>query len=250
MPRAACVRASSCANAASQATVRRRDVAVANMAVVDVKTRGAKAGRARDQLVERDRSGPGAMPVRCIPQSRSTKEIERDARGGRRARQRLDGPCIINQRRKTGRRKFLHELDEPLNVRPNRLIREQHVGHRTRRRHLRFRNRGALVFHDALRHLHPDDLGQLVRLHVRTKTIHTACDPDHPADVLLDAVRDKSAAPATPRRRHWRLCTNRCGSEVSVVGRHRVQCSMFRAQGSGRLNALNGRERTAVNTYA
>jgi hypothetical protein len=79
-------------------------------------------------------------------------------------------------------------VHEPLHVRADRLIREQHVWCPGRRRHLRFGDGRALESGDPLIEMHAHHFAQLVGLHVRPQPLHAARDLDHAADVPLDAV--------------------------------------------------------------
>src|SRR3954451_7864427 len=76
----------------------RGNVAVPNVAVVDVKPRGTKARRARDLLVEGDSTGPRWDAGAMHPAVQVDKQIERNVRGRRGARQRLDRARVIDQR--------------------------------------------------------------------------------------------------------------------------------------------------------
>ncbi len=115
-------------------------------------------------------------------------KIERDACRRCGPRKRKDRALIVDQRREFGGGVFLHQLNEPLHVRSNRLVREEHIGRSAHRRDLRLRDRRALEPGDAVVDLHPDHLGQLVGLHVRPETLDAPGDLDHPADVLFDAI--------------------------------------------------------------
>ena len=163
-------------------------IGVVDVAVVRVQPGGVQARRPDDPPVQlqRARARRDAGPVH--PAIEIEEEIQREAGPDRRARQRADRALVIDERREPGLRKRARELDEPRHVWAHRLVGQQHIGGPTRRHHFRFGNRGALEFGDALVHLHPDDLGQLGRLHVRAKTRDAARQADHPADVVLDAI--------------------------------------------------------------
>ena len=55
--------------------------------------------------------------------------------------------------------------------------------------HLRLGDGGTLEFSDAVRHLHANHLGELVRFDVRSEPLRATGDLEHAADIFLDAVR-------------------------------------------------------------
>ena len=95
---------------------------------------------------------------------------------------------IISNRGKFGVRKGFGQSNEPLNVRPNRLIRQEHIFSVATRCHFRLRDRGALELADAVFHLHANHLGQLMRFDMRPQTLRAAGHLDHAPDIFLNAV--------------------------------------------------------------
>ena len=102
--------------------------------------------------------------------------------------QRADGVRVVRHGGELRARKLLRERQHPAHVRPDRLIREQRVRRAAARDHLRLRDGGALELCDAQPELELDDVGHLVRLHVRPQPRHAARERNHPPHVLRHAV--------------------------------------------------------------
>ena len=75
------------------------------------------------------------------------------------------------------------QMGEPFQVRSCQGIGEEHVRPAGGRDHLRLGDGRALVLADAHRLGHPHDLGHLVGLDVRSKTVRSSCHRDHVLEV-------------------------------------------------------------------
>ena len=166
-----------------------REIGVVNVAVVGMEAGGVDAWQLAKSIQARPHAGPGAMPDRCIPMSRSRYRLHRHLRLDRGARDRPRIFLIVDQRREGGLGKRPHQLDEPRDVRPDRLIGEQHVRRAHGGHHFGLRDGGALEPGDPLR---PGACGStsgslFVFMCGRSRS-DAARHRDHAADVLFDAV--------------------------------------------------------------
>ena len=159
-----------------------------NVPVVHVQARGVQARQRRQQSIELHRAFPRRDAGAVHAAVEIEEQVQRDVGLDRRVGQRADRGLVVHDCRKLRPGERLHEAHEPFHVRPDRLIREQHVGRPGRRRHLRFGNRGALEPGNASIQMHPHHFAQLVGLHVRPQPLDAARDLDHAADVLVDTV--------------------------------------------------------------
>ena len=147
-----------------------------------------RPGSVDQQSIELDRAFAGCDARAVHAAVQVEEQAHGDAGLDRLVGQRADRGLVIHDGRELRPRERLHQVHEPLHVRTDRLIREQHIRRPGRRRHLRFGNRGALEPGNALVEMHAHHFAQLVGLHVRPQPLHATRDLDHAADVPLDAV--------------------------------------------------------------
>src|ERR1051325_1277223 len=116
------------------------------------------------------------------------KDFKREPSSGCGLREGAEHRLIIGDGGEARLRERLQQLNEPRDVWADWWIGEQHFLRAGCRGHLGLGDGGGLKFADALVELEPDDLGRLVRLHVRPQARRAAGHRDHPADVFADAV--------------------------------------------------------------
>ena len=182
----ACRIVSTCAKASSDARRRASTSVAFTCPSYMCRPAARRPGRVDSHRYSSTAPGPGAMPLRCMPPSRSRNRSSVTPAGDRGRRQRIDRRRVVHDRREPRRRKRLHETDEPRHVGPDRLIREQHVRRAGARRHLRFRDGGALEPGDALVEVHPHHLAHLAGLQVRPQPPRIPDDLERRPDVLRD----------------------------------------------------------------
>ena len=105
-------------------------------------------------------------------------------RGAQRAR----GVLVVDDRAKRHAREGLGQPQQPADGGPDGLIGQQHVGEAFSGEHLGLGNRRALDAREPERDVHPRDLGQLVRLHVRPQPRRAARNRDQAPQILFGAI--------------------------------------------------------------
>ena len=167
----------------------RRQILIVNVSVIGVQSAGAQARHRSHATIELNRRRPGLDAAPMLPAIDIEQDGEPCSIGNKRLRQLPRRRFVIHQRCELGLRILPRELHHARDVRPHRLIREQHIRRATRRRHLRLRDGRALELRDAQLELKPDHLRHLVRLHVRPQPRHAARDGNHAPDIFLHALR-------------------------------------------------------------
>ena len=158
------------------------------MAVVAVQARRPQPRRASDEPVKLHRLRPRHDAGAVHAHVHVEVKFQRAPRCREGRAQRANRARVIRHGGELSVRKLLREREHSAHVWPDRLIRQQGVRRAAARDHLRLGDGGALELRDAQLELEPDDVGHLVRLHVRPQPRRSARHGDHPPHVLRHAV--------------------------------------------------------------
>ena len=158
------------------------------VAVVDVQAAGAQAGQAGDGFVERGGLGAGRHAGAVLAHVQVEQHVHALPFRGQGLRQRLGGGGVVGGDGEAAGRVGAGQTGHAAAVRPDDVVRQQHVGDAAAGQHLGLGHRRALVLEDARVHRHADDLARLVRLDVRPEPAGVAGDLDGAGDVLPDQV--------------------------------------------------------------
>src|SRR6516225_3076744 len=160
-----------------------------NVAVISMQSSSVQSGKLIDQSIEICGRRPGSDSAAMHAAINVQEHVDLQCRMTSGSRETTESLCVVSNRGEFGVWERLNESNKPSNIRPNRLVGQEHIARAASCGHFCFTDGGALEFGNAERDLHLNQLGKLMRFDMRPKALGGASNLQHAVDVFLDAAR-------------------------------------------------------------